>query len=87
MYCYRFPDRTTFLAICETIGWTAVSEEGEMQLAAYTSDRAVDELGPVTLPVQLMDALPYILVVIILAGVGGKAIPPRAGGEPYVKER
>ena len=45
------------------------------------------ELGPVTLPVQLMDALPYILVVIILAGVGGKAIPPRAGGEPYVKER
>lgn len=36
---------------------------------------------------QLLDVLPYILVVVILAGVGGKAIPPRAGGEPYVKER
>jgi simple sugar transport system permease protein len=27
------------------------------------------------------------LTVIILAGFVGKAIPPRAGGEPYVKER
>jgi simple sugar transport system permease protein len=25
--------------------------------------------------------------VIILAGFVGKAIPPRAGGQPYVKER
>ena len=45
------------------------------------------DLGPVTLPVQFMDALPYILTVVILAGFVGRAIPPRAGGEPYVKER
>ncbi|MEZ5882807.1 MAG: ABC transporter permease [Paracoccaceae bacterium] len=45
------------------------------------------DLGFVTLPVQFMQALPYILTVIILAGFIGKAIPPRAGGEPYVKER
>ncbi len=45
------------------------------------------ELGEFTVPVQLMDALPYILTVIILAGFVGKAIPPRAGGIPYVKER
>lgn len=45
------------------------------------------ELGGVTIPVQAMDALPYILTVVILAGFVGKAIPPRAGGEPYVKER
>ncbi|EIE51550.1 sugar ABC transporter permease [Salipiger aestuarii] len=44
-------------------------------------------LGGITIPVQVMDALPYILTVIILAGFVGKAIPPRAGGEPYVKER
>lgn len=36
---------------------------------------------------QLIDALPYILTVIILAGFVGKAIPPRAGGQPYVKEK
>ena len=45
------------------------------------------ELGEFVIPVQFMDALPYILTVVILAGFVGKAIPPRAGGEPYVKER
>lgn len=45
------------------------------------------ELGQITIPVQLMDALPYILTVIILAGFVGRAIPPKAGGEAYVKER
>ncbi|MEL7099900.1 MAG: ABC transporter permease [Pseudomonadota bacterium] len=36
---------------------------------------------------QLLSALPYIMTVVILAGFVGKAIPPRAGGEAYVKER
>lgn len=39
------------------------------------------------MPVQLIQALPYILTVILLAGFIGKAIPPKAGGVPYVKER
>lgn len=45
------------------------------------------DLGGIVIPVQVMDALPYILTVVILAGFVGKAVPPRAGGEPYVKER
>ncbi|MFK7940260.1 MAG: ABC transporter permease [Roseovarius sp.] len=45
------------------------------------------ELGQITIPVQLMDALPYILTVIILAGFIGKAVPPKAGGVAYVKEQ
>ena len=44
-------------------------------------------LGIVVIPVQFTQALPYLLTVIILAGFVGKAIPPRAGGEAYVKER
>ena len=39
------------------------------------------------IPVQLMQALPYILTVVLLAGFIGKAIPPKASGSPYVKER
>ncbi|MBL1420108.1 MAG: ABC transporter permease [Alphaproteobacteria bacterium] len=39
------------------------------------------------MPVQFIQATPYILTVILLAGFIGKAIPPKAGGEPYVKER
>ena len=38
-------------------------------------------------PVQLVQALPYILTVVLLAGFIGRAIPPRALGVPYVKER
>ncbi len=41
----------------------------------------------ITLPVQFMQTLPYLLTVIILAGFIGKAIPPKAGGQPYSKER
>jgi ABC-type uncharacterized transport system permease subunit len=41
----------------------------------------------IRVPVQFMQALPYVLTVILLAGFIGKAIPPRAGGVPYVKER
>lgn len=40
-----------------------------------------------TVPVELMQALPYILTVVLLAGFIGKAIPPKAGGVPYSKER
>ena len=45
------------------------------------------DLGVFVIPVQFTQALPYIITVVILAGFVGKAIPPRAGGEPYVKER
>jgi simple sugar transport system permease protein len=39
------------------------------------------------IPVQLIQSVPYILTVILLAGFIGKAVPPKAGGAPYVKER
>ena len=45
------------------------------------------DVGLFVIPVQFTQALPYILTVVILAGFVGKAVAPRAGGEPYVKER
>jgi len=39
------------------------------------------------IPVQFIQALPYILTCVLLAGFIGKAIGPKAGGIPYVKER
>ena len=45
------------------------------------------DLFSFTLPVQFMQSLPYILTVVILAGFIGKAVPPKAGGQPYIKER
>ena len=38
-------------------------------------------------PVQAVQALPYLLTVILLAGFIGKPAMPRALGRPYLKER
>jgi simple sugar transport system permease protein len=38
-------------------------------------------------PVQLIQAIPYILTVCLLAGFVGRAVAPRAIGIPYLKER
>jgi general nucleoside transport system permease protein len=38
-------------------------------------------------PVQLVQALPYVLTVALLAGFVGQAVAPRAIGVPYAKER
>ena len=39
------------------------------------------------IPSQFFEALPYILVVVVLAGFVGTARAPKAVGRPYVKER
>lgn len=38
-------------------------------------------------PVQVIQALPYVLTVVLLAGFIGKAVAPQALGRPYLKER
>jgi simple sugar transport system permease protein len=59
---------------------------GFFQALALRPD-VVEGLMRVKVPVPFLDALPYVLTVLVLAGFVGRAIPPRAGGEPYVKER
>ena len=59
---------------------------GFLQALALRPD-LIERVAGLRVQTQLLDALPYILTVVILAGFVGKAIPPRAGGEPYVKER
>ena len=39
------------------------------------------------IPVQAIQALPFIVTVLVLAGFVGKSIPPKASGIPYIKER
>ena len=41
----------------------------------------------VTIPVQFINMLPYVLTVVLLAGFIGKSIPPKASGIPYTKDR
>ncbi|MFN6979943.1 MAG: ABC transporter permease, partial [Gemmobacter sp.] len=82
-----------FIALAALIfaKWRPVQALGACLLFGFLETVAIRyqnlDLGGVIIPVQVMQALPYILTVVILAGFVGKAIPPRAGGEPYVKER
>ncbi|MDH5454058.1 MAG: ABC transporter permease [Paracoccaceae bacterium] len=59
---------------------------GFLQALALRPD-VIERVLHFSIPTPALDALPYILTVIVLAGFVGRAIPPRAGGEPYVKER
>ncbi len=44
-------------------------------------------LGSGEVPVQFIQALPYVMTVVLLAGFIGRAVAPKALGRPYVKER
>ncbi|MFT6925084.1 MAG: ABC-type uncharacterized transport system permease subunit [Psychromonas sp.] len=39
------------------------------------------------IPVQLIEVLPYVLTVLLLAGFIGRAVGPKAVGIPYIKSR
>ena len=55
--------------------------------AAAIRLQGVEVPGIGQVPVQAIQSLPYLLTVILLAGFIGRAVPPRASGIPYVKER
>jgi simple sugar transport system permease protein len=40
-----------------------------------------------TVPTQAIQAIPYLLTILLLAGFVGRAVAPRALGQPYVKDR
>lgn len=48
----------------------------------------VGQLGDIltSIPAQFFTALPYLVTIIVLAGVVGRSIPPAAVGKPYERE-
>ncbi len=40
----------------------------------------------VPIPSEFLLMAPYLVTIIVLSGVVGRAIPPAADGQPYVKE-
>jgi general nucleoside transport system permease protein len=76
--------------------WTPIGAFGAALL--FASSRAISQaitfaapsgqLGDLLklIPSQFYDALPYLVTMIILAGLIGRSIPPAADGQPYVRE-
>jgi ABC-type uncharacterized transport system permease subunit len=40
----------------------------------------------IEIPLQFLGLLPYVVTILVLAGVVGRAIPPAAIGKPYEKQ-
>ncbi len=55
--------------------------------AAAIRLQGADLPGIGEVPVQFVQALPYVLTVVLLAGFIGRAVAPKAIGVPYSKER
>ena len=83
-----------FLALAALIfgKWRPVPTLFACLLFAFT-DAAQIRLQGVSLPyigqvpVQAIQALPYLLTVLLLAGFVGRAKAPKASGIPFVKDR
>jgi simple sugar transport system permease protein len=87
-----------FIALAALIfgRWHPVGAFGAAILFAYagslgTAIRTLPPTGQLgdilsAIPPQAFSALPYVVTIVILAGVVGRSIPPAAVGRPYEKE-
>lgn len=76
--------------------WTPIGALGAALLFASSNaiGRAIKFAAPdndagrflESIPPQFYDALPYLVTIVILAGVIGRSIPPAADGQPYERE-
>jgi simple sugar transport system permease protein len=76
--------------------WTPIGAFGAALLFASSNaiGRAItfaapqNDLGSLleSIPPQFYDALPYLITIVVLAGVIGRSTPPAADGKPYERE-
>ncbi len=89
----RFEDSMTngkgFVALAALIfgKWTALGGLGAGLLFGF-ADALQNKMQilKVGIPPEFLQMTPYVLTIIVLAGVIGRAIPPAAVGQPYEKQ-
>lgn len=90
----RFEDGMTsgrgFVALAAMIfgRWTPLGSLGAGSLFGFADALQTKlQILAVDIPAEFLQMAPYVLTVIVLAGVIGQAIPPAAIGRPYERER
>lgn len=89
----RFTDNMTngagFIALAAMIfgKWTPFGAFGGALLFGFADAMGTQfQIINVPVPQQFLQMVPYIVTLIVLAGLVGRAIPPKAVGQPYKKE-
>ncbi len=78
-----------FIALAAMIfgKWTPIGAFGAALLFGFSDSLGIRlQMVGVGFPVQFLQMVPYAVTIIVLAGFIGRASPPKAIGEPYVKE-
>lgn len=67
--------------------WTPLGSWGAALLFGLaTAAQTQLQFGGLNIPHQFIGMLPYLLTIVVLAGLVGRARPPAADGVPYTKE-
>jgi general nucleoside transport system permease protein len=78
-----------FIALAAMIfgKWTPIGAFGAALLFGFSDSLGIRlQIVGVDFPVQFLQMVPYAVTLIVLAGFIGRASPPKAIGQPYVKE-
>lgn len=89
----RFTDAMTdgkgFISLAAMIfgKWTPAGSFGGSMLFGFSEALGFRfQIENVALPPQFLQMVPYVVTLIVLAGLVGRAIPPKAVGQPYKTE-
>ncbi|MXX82081.1 MAG: ABC transporter permease [Chloroflexi bacterium] len=78
-----------FIALAAMIfgKWTPLGAFGAALLFGFSDSLGIRlQMVGVGFPVQFLHMVPYAVTLVVLAGFIGRASPPKAVGQPYVKE-
>ena len=78
-----------FIALAAMIfgKWTPLGAFGAALLFGFSDSLGIRlQMVGVGFPVQFLQMVPYSVTLVVLAGFIGRASPPKAVGQPYVKE-
>jgi simple sugar transport system permease protein len=89
----RFTDGMTtgkgFIALAAMIfgKWTPFGAFGGALLFGFSETLGFRfQIVGVPVPPQFLQMVPYVVTIVVLAGLVGRAVPPKAIGQPYKKE-